>query len=92
LLAMSWGYTTTIISSVAGATESYTAGLIQQTAGSQSGSSITVKDIQSFVDAANRLLSRQYSVILLMKKITIADGSVSKPLVADLSRSIVEIG
>lgn len=93
LLTMARCYLTTVYSaSMASAGQKYTAGLISQDAGGGAAAATkSLKDIKALIDAANLVLGRNYSAVLLMEEI--ATGNGQKQLVAaDLSRLIIEIG
>jgi hypothetical protein len=75
------------LSSVAsGSSTSYTAGLVSQTAGTNSGQS----DLDALLKAAERMLGISYPVILQMMDNCIAGGSVDTGI-PDQSRLLVDI-
>lgn len=67
--------------------QKFSSGLISVDTGVKSAR--TLDDIQKLINAANTLLGRNYSAILLMEEVTVADG-VKQLVDVDVSRLIVE--
>lgn len=87
LLAMAWGYTVTQATS--GSVQKFTAGLVSLDTGTSSTKSSA--NIDQLIKLANKLLGRNYSLIMRLKEISVAGGYRPLLVTADLSRTMIEI-
>lgn len=92
MLAMARSMIARTLTTTASSADKWTAGIVSMDKSTSSGSSSNVADtIEKLLDLANKQLGRNYSVILLMEEIAVADGRYAQLVAADLSRSIIEV-
>lgn len=90
-LALARSYISTLVQTVAGSADSYTAGLVAQSSGSSSATSVDWKLIDGLVRQANALLGKSFSTIMLLKDIEVAGISApsTNGFTTDLTRAQV---
>lgn len=85
MLALARAYIVTALTT--STTQSYTAGLVQQTSGSATKQQ---QNIEGFLNLANRMLGRNYSFVALMEELEVA-GGFRQLVGVDVTRGIIEI-
>src|SRR5215471_2752088 len=79
------------VASGTGTSQSWTAGLLTEKQSTATATQ-TLKSIEDLIRVANTWLGRTYTVVALMKEVSVAGGYTSRLMGVDISRSLVELG
>jgi len=79
------------VASGSGTSASWTAGLLTEKQSTTTATQ-TLKSIEDLIRVANTWLGRTYTVVALMKEVSVAGGYTSRLTGVDISRSLIELG